>query len=112
MSEEGRGGLLPGIAAIAIWMFLLAVLGLIGITMHKVPLVYVVVCAAFAAAGQGLFRLRRWGWAMTLSAVLLSALYEMWSMVKLHQPLELAGVVVNMIFFLYLVRPEVRARLR
>jgi hypothetical protein len=71
MSEEGRGGLLPGIAAIAIWMFLLAVLGLIGITMHKVPLVYVVVCAAFAAAGQGLFRLRRWGWAMTLSAVLL-----------------------------------------
>jgi hypothetical protein len=112
MSEEGRGGLLPGIAAIAIWMFLLAVLGLIGITMHKVPLVYVVVCAAFAAAGQGLFRLRRWGWAMTLSAVLLSALYEMWSMVKLHQPLELAGVVVNMVFFLYLVRPEVRARLR
>jgi hypothetical protein len=49
---------------------------------------------------------------MTLSAVLLSALYEMWSMVKLHQPLELAGVVVNMVFFLYLVRPEVRARLR
>jgi hypothetical protein len=112
MSEEARGGLLPGIAAIAIWMFALAVIGLIGITMHKVPLVYVVLCAAFAAAGQGLFRLRRWGWAMTLSAVLLSAVYGMWSMLRLHQPLELAGVVVNMVFFLYLVRPEVRARLR
>jgi hypothetical protein len=112
MSEEAKGGLLPGIAAIAVWMFVLALIGLISVTLHKLPLVYVVLCAAFAAAGQGLLRLRRWGWAMTLAAVFLSGTYATWEMVKLHQPMELAGVAVNMVFFLYLVRPEVRARLR
>jgi hypothetical protein len=112
MSEEKKRGLLPGVVAIAIWMLLLAVLGLVSVTMHKLPLVYVVLCAAFAAAGQGLLRLRRWGWAMTLAAVFLSAMYGMWMLVKLHQPAELVMVSLNLVFFLYLVRPEVRARLR
>ena len=112
MSEQAKGGLLPGIATIGIWMFVLALIGLVSVTMHKEPLVYLVFCAAFAAAGQGLLRLRRWGWAMTLAAAFLSATYGMWMMVKLHQPTELALVAVNLIFFLYLVRPEVRSRLR
>jgi uncharacterized membrane protein (DUF2068 family) len=112
MSEEAKGGLLPGVAAIGIWMFLLALIGLVSVTTHKLPLVYLVFCAAFAVAGQGLLRLKRWGWAMTLAAVFLSAMYGMWVMVKFHQPMELALVAVNLIFFLYLVRPEVRARLR
>jgi hypothetical protein len=112
MSEEAKGGLLPGIAAIAIWMFVLALIGLVSVTTHKLPLISLALCAAFAAAGQGLMRLRRWGWAMTLAAVFLSALYGMWAMVKFHQPMELGLVAVNMVFFLYLVRPEVRTRLR
>ncbi|HUB20054.1 MAG TPA: hypothetical protein VL990_15540 [Acidobacteriaceae bacterium] len=112
MSDETKSPLLPGMAAIAIWMFLLSVIGLVSVTMHKVPLLYVVLCAAFAAAGQGLLRMRRWGWAMTLAAVFLSAMYGLWVTVKLHQLTELALVVVNMVFFLYLVRPEVRTRLR
>jgi hypothetical protein len=59
-----------------------------------------------------LLRLRRWGWALTLAAVFLSALYGMWVVVKVHQMAELMMVGLNLLFFLYLVRPEVRGRLR
>jgi len=99
-------------AAIGAWMFLLSLLGLIGVTLHKLPLVVVVLCAAFAAAGQGLLRQRRWGWALTLGAVFLSALYGMWVLVRFHQFPEIIMVALNLVFFLYLVRPEVRERVR
>lgn len=112
MTDETKGGLLPGIAAIAGWMFLLSLMGLIGVTLHKLPLVVVVLCAAFAAAGQGLLRLQRWGWALTLAAVFLSATYGMWILVRFHQAPEIVMVALNLVFFLYLVRPEVRDRLR
>jgi dihydrodipicolinate synthase/N-acetylneuraminate lyase len=112
MSEEAKNKLLPGMAAIAVWMFLLSLGGLVGVTMHRLPLAMLILCAAFAAAGQGLLARRRWGWAMTLAAVFLSATFAMWTTVKLHQPAQLWFALVNMVFFLYLVRPEVRARLR
>jgi hypothetical protein len=112
MSEEAKGRLLPAMAAIAVWMFALALIGLVSVTMHKLPLIYVVLCAAFAAAGQGLLRLQRWGWALTLAAVFCSAMYGMWMVVKFDQLSLLVMAGLNLVFFLYLVRPEVRARLR
>ncbi len=112
MSEESKGGLLPGVAAVAIWMFLLALIGLIGVTLHKLPLAALGLCVAFVLAGQGLMRLRRWGWAMTLAAVLLSAVYAMWMVVKFHSLAEVVMAGLNLVFFLYLVRPEVRERLK
>lgn len=112
MSEEAKGRLLPGMAAIAVWMFVVALIGLVGVTMHRLPLLYVVMCAACAAGGQGLMRLQRWGWAISLATVFLSALYGMWVLIRLHQAAALVGVVLNLVFFLYLIRPEVRAQLR
>ena len=112
MSEETNSKLLPGMAAIGLWMFLLSLIGLVGVTTRKLPLIYVVLCAAFAAAGNGLLARRRWGWAMTIAAAILSATWAMWVVVKTHQPAEAGLVAVNLVFFLYLVRPEVRARLR
>jgi hypothetical protein len=112
MSELGKRGLLPGMAAIGAWMFVLCLIGLVGVTMHRLPLVVLILCAAFAVAGQGLLRLRRWGWALTLAAVFCSALYGLWVLVKFHQVAEIAMVALNLVFFLYLVRPEVTERLR
>lgn len=112
MSEEKKPGLLPGMAAIGIWMMVLALIGLIGVTRHQQPPVVLILSAAFALAGQGLFSRRRWGWAMTLAAVLLSALYAVWAAVRFRQPAELGLSILNLLFFLYLVRPEVRATLR
>jgi hypothetical protein len=104
--------MLPGVAAIGLWMFLLCLLGLIGVTRHALPPAVLIFCAAFALAGQGLLRLRRWGWALTLAAVLLSATYGMWGVVKTHQLSMIVMVAINLILFLYLVRPEVRERLK
>lgn len=112
MSSEGASGLLPGVAAIGLWMFVLCLIGLIGVTMHRLPLTVLVLCAAFAIAGQGLLRLRRWGWALTLGAVFLSGLYGTWILVHFHQLPALVMVTINLVFFLYLVRPEVRERLK
>jgi uncharacterized membrane protein (DUF2068 family) len=104
--------MLPGVAAIGLWMFLLCLLGLIGVTRHALPPVVLIFCAAFALAGQGLLRLKRWGWALTLAAVLLSATYGMWMMVSARQLSMMVMVAINLILFLYLVRPEVRERLQ
>jgi hypothetical protein len=107
-----RSRVLPGVAAIALWMLLLSVIGLVGVTTHRLPLAVLVLCAAFAAAGQGLLRMRRWGWALALAAVFLSGLYGMWVLVRFHQLPIVVMVTVNLVFFLYLVRPEVRERLK
>jgi uncharacterized membrane protein (DUF2068 family) len=107
-----RAKMLPGVAAIGLWMFVLCVIGLVGVTRHALPPVELVFCAAFAVAGQGLLRLRRWGWAMTAAAVLFSATREIWAVVKGHQVGLVVMVAINLILFLYLVRPEVRERLK
>lgn len=110
--SSGKPRLLPGVAAIALWMMLLSLIGLVGVTMHRLPPIVLLLCVAFAAAGQGLLRMRRWGWALTLAAVFLSGLYGMWVLVRFHQIPIIVMLTVNLVFFLYLVRPEVRERLR
>jgi len=103
--------LLPGMAACGLWMFFLCLLGLLGVSTHKLPHVVLLLCIAFAAGGQGLLALRRWGWALTMATVLLSAMYGLWGLVHFHQLPLIFMLVVNLILFLYLARPEVRERL-
>ena len=107
-----RPRLLPGIAAISLWMMLLSLIGLIGVTMHRLPPVVLILCVAFAAAGQGLLKMRRWGWALALAAVFLSGIYGTWLLVRFHQIPMIVMVTVNLVFFLYLVRPEITEHLR
>ena len=69
-------------------------------------------CVAFAAAGQGLLRQKRWGWAMTLAAIFLASIQAMWKVAEYHDWWMLSSAAFNMILFLYLIRPAVRARMR
>jgi hypothetical protein len=112
MSEEERSRPLPGVAAIGLYMFLLCVLWLVPISRGQMPKIFLLLCAAFAAGGQGLLRQRRWGWAMSLAAIFLSGIQEMWLALDYHRYLMLAGAAFNMILFLYMVRPEVRQRMK
>ncbi|HTW48455.1 MAG TPA: DUF2127 domain-containing protein [Acidobacteriaceae bacterium] len=112
MSEEDRSRPLPGVAAIGLYMFLLCVLWLVPISRGQMPKVMLILCAAFAVGGQGLLRQKRWGWAMSLAAIFLSGIQEMWRVAEYHDLLMLAGAAFNMILFLYLVRPEVRQRMK
>jgi hypothetical protein len=47
-----------------------------------------------------------------LATVLLSSVYQMVRFVEFHQLPLLAMAAVNMVLFLYLIRPEVRLRMR
>jgi fatty acid desaturase len=110
--SDERAKLLPGIAAIGLWMFFMCLMCLLGVSMRRLPHVFLLFCVAFALAGHGLIRLRRWGWALTLAAVFLSGLWGLWTLIHFHQVDWLAMILVNAILFLYLVRPEVTTRLR
>jgi uncharacterized membrane protein (DUF2068 family) len=105
-------GLLPGIAVICIWMLLLCGIGLIGVVSHNLPTLVVILCAIYAIAANGLLKLRRWGWALTLAAAFLSMCYGVYVLFRFHQGPMIVMIVVNLVIFLYLVRPEVLERLK
>jgi hypothetical protein len=49
---------------------------------------------------------------MALGAVFLLAVYDLWIFSRLHELPALVQGLLNLVFFLYLVRTEVRERLR
>ena len=54
----------------------------------------------------------RWAWALALAAVFLLVVYNLFVFSTQHQGAALVQGLLNLVFFLYLVRPEVRERLR
>ena len=105
-------GLLPGMAGVALYMFVLAGVVGFGATVGHFPRLFLVFTALFIAAAAGLIRLYRWGWALAISASFLLMGYGVWVFVHVHQGPALVMSFLNLIFFFYLVRPEVRDRLR
>lgn len=103
---------LPGLIAISLYMLLLAVVIVFGVVGggHYPPL-FLILSVFFLAASAGLVRLLRWAWALTLAAVLLLAIYNLWIFSTLHQAAGLVQGLLNVVFFLYLVRTEVREKL-
>lgn len=105
-------GPLPGMAVIALWMLMLCGIGLYGVITHRLPMAVTVLCAFFAASASGLLQQRRWGWALSLAATFLSMCYGVYTMLRFHQLPLIVMIMVNLVFFLYLVRPQVIERLR
>jgi hypothetical protein len=104
---------LPGLAAICLYLFILAgviVLGVVG-GRHYPPL-FLIFAAAFITASAGLLMRFRWAWALALAAVFLLVAYNLWIFSSQHQGAALVQGLLNLIFFLYLIRPEVREKLR
>ena len=110
--DPSRGGLLPGMAAVCIWNLILCGIGLIGVITHNLPPAVMVLCLVYAVAANGLLKLRRWGWALTLAAAFLSMCYGAYVLFRFHQLPLVVMVMVNLVIFLYLVRPEVLERVK
>lgn len=115
-AEPPHNQLLPGMAAVSLWMLALAVLGVVGIlTGHFATessnIAALAFCTLFACAALGLMRRRRWGWALTLGAAFFSMCFAFYSLFRSHQSEWIVMGVVNLVFFLYLVRREVLERL-
>ena len=129
-SEEGTGGVksagpenpsaaarrqlpLPGLAAIALYLMLLAGTIIVGVADgRRYPSLFLIFSALFLTASGGLLMLFRWAWALALAAVVLLAGYNLWIFSSLHQPAGLVQGLLNFVFFLYLIRTEVREKLR
>jgi hypothetical protein len=65
----------------------------------------------FVAGALGMLLLLRWAWALTLAAVALSAGSFLWSSTTQHNSAALVQGLLNLVFFLYLVRTDVRKNL-
>src|SRR5580658_10897742 len=76
---------LPGMAAIALWMLALSVLGVVGVLTQRYPTPVLALCTVFAAAGLGMIQRRRWGWALTLGAVFCSMCFGCYMLFRFRQ---------------------------
>jgi glycerol-3-phosphate acyltransferase PlsY len=104
---------LPGLAAISLYLLLLAGVVILGVVAgHRYPPLFLVFAAGFISASAGLLMLFRWAWALALAAVFLLVIYNLWIFSSEHQGAALVQGLLNLVFFLYLVRPEVREKLR
>jgi hypothetical protein len=104
---------LPALAAISLYLLALAVVIILGVVSGRhYPPLFLVFAAGFIAAAAGLLALFRWAWALALGAVFLLAGYDLWIFASQHQPPALIQGLLNLIFFLYLIRTEVREKLR
>ena len=103
---------LPGLAAISLYLVVLAVVIVVGVVGGHYPALFVVLPVFLFASCGGLLMRFRWAWAMALSAVLLLGGYNLWTFAHQHMVPALIQGMLNMVFFFYLVRPEVREKLR
>ena len=103
---------LPGMAGIALYMLVLSAVIAFGVIGHHYPPLLLIVSGLTAYASFGLLRQRRWGWALSLAATFLLMTYQFYTLVRFHQ--GEAGIIgaLNLVLFLYLVRPEVMERVK
>jgi hypothetical protein len=66
----------------------------------------------FVTASAGLVAGFRWAWVLSLAAVFMLACMYAWQFSHSHQFPQLALGGLNLVFFLYLIRPEVRSKMR
>jgi hypothetical protein len=111
------GGILPGMAAIAMFLLLVTMLnafaalrGIFGVGPAKYGIFGV--CSLLVIGVFGFLRLRRWGWALVTAGCLVMALGDIYLYGHNHVAFFLVRALLELCFFLYLVRPPVRERLR
>ncbi|MDQ2834096.1 MAG: hypothetical protein M3Y50_10195 [Acidobacteriota bacterium] len=115
--EERAHGMLPGVAGICLFMVILtsinavaALRGSFGAGGGRYGVL--AICTLLAVGVLGLLRMRRWGWALVLAGCLTLCLGNLYVFEKTHAGPFLVQGLFALVFFLYLVRTEVRERLR
>jgi glycerol-3-phosphate acyltransferase PlsY len=103
---------LPGLVVIALYMLGLSGVAIIGVAGGHIRPVYLIFAALFIAAGLGLLLLFRWAWTLALAAVVLLFGLFLWRFSSGRELPSLVQGLLNLVIFLYLIRPEVRTHLR
>ena len=115
--EARAHGMLPGVAGICLFMVVLTTINAVAALRGSFGrgngrYGVLVLCTLLAAGVFGLLRLRRWGWALVLGGCLTLCLGNLFVFEKTHAGQFLLQGLFALVFFLYLVRTEVRERLR
>ncbi|WP_260703281.1 hypothetical protein [Edaphobacter flagellatus] len=115
--EARAGGMLPGIAAIAMFMIFMTILnafaalrGVFGAGGIKYSVL--AVCTLLAVGVFGLLRLKKWGWAIVTAGCLVLSSGDFFFFEKTKVGFFLIRALLVLVFFLYLVRASVRDRMR
>jgi hypothetical protein len=116
-NPQAKSTLLPGVAAIALWMLVIAAMGAFAVLNHHVPRqmgLYLVlpVCTLIIVGVFGMLRMRRWGWALVLGGTLSVGLWCFYIYGLFHIAQTLVMGMLHIVFFFYLVRAQVRERMR
>ena len=109
--------MLPGVAAIAMFLLLVTMLNAFAAlqgVFGKGPARFgiLAVCTLLVAGIFGMLRLRRWGWALVTGGCLLMSCGDVFLYSKNHVGFFLVRALLELCFFLYLIRTEVRERMR
>jgi hypothetical protein len=110
-SEPVKLSKLPGLIAISLYMLLLAGIMIVRVATGVARPLWLIFPVLFVAAALGMLLFLRWAWALTLAAVALCAGLFLWSFATRHIAASLLQGLLNLVFFLYLVRTEVRKNL-
>ncbi|QMV18646.1 hypothetical protein GOB94_08095 [Granulicella sp. 5B5] len=112
-----RPPLLPGMAMVAMYLLLIAMLnafaamrGTFGTGAARYSIFGV--CTLMVIGVFGLLRQARWGWSIVTAGCLLMAAGYFYGFHRAHATPYIIQGFFDLLFFLYLVRPEVRERLR
>jgi hypothetical protein len=121
MTEERRvsmkGQMLPGVAGICMFMIFMTLVnvyaglhGAYGSGTGKYAIL--AICSLLAVGIFGLLRLTKWGWALVTAGCVLLSMGDFFYFQKTHVAFFLVRGLFSLLFFLYLIRTEVRDRLR
>jgi hypothetical protein len=102
----------PAVVAIGLYLIVLGVVNILGVAGGQIRPVYLAFSAVFFAVAFGLLLMLRWAWSLALAAVVFLMGLFFWKFYTQHQSPFLFQGLLNMVFFLYLVRPKVREKLR
>ena len=119
-TDAAGKGMLPGMAMIAIFMLFYALINVFAAWRGAygqgiVRTAALCICTLFVAGIFGFLRLRRWGWALVTGGALFLSMYDVLQFVRAHVGVARGGAVLvqaafALVFFLYLVRTEIRER--
>jgi len=111
-----KGQMLPGIAGICMFMIFMTMMnvyaglhGAFGQGAAKYGVLSV--CTLLAVGIFGLLRLKKWGWALVTAGCLLLSVGDFFLFEKTHVGFFMIRGMFALLFFLYLVRTQVRDRL-
>ena len=109
-------GMLPGVAGICLFLLFFTMVNVYAALRNAYGTGFgkygvLTICSLLAVGIFGLLRLKKWGWALVTAGCMLLSAGDLFLFSRMHSGFFLVRGLFSLVFFLYLVRTEVRERL-